>query len=58
MRLLDFLAQAFIGTFGITQPAPEKRRAVSLVLGGLILAATLLAVSVMGLLVFEARHGR
>jgi hypothetical protein len=56
--LLDFLAQAFIGLFGITQPAPEKRRAVSLVLGGLILAAMVVVVSVLGILVFEVRHGQ
>ncbi len=58
MRLLDFLAQAFISTFGITQPAPEQRKLVSLVLGGLILAVFLVAVSVMGFLVFEVHAGR
>ena len=57
MPVLEFLAQAFIGLFGITQPAPEQRNKVSQVLGGLILAVILLAVSVTGFLVFEARHG-
>ncbi len=58
MRLLDFLAQVFINTFGITQPAPGQRRLVSLVLGGLILAVFLVAISVMGFLVFEVHAGR
>lgn len=58
MRLLDFLAQVFINTFGITQPAPEQRQRVSLVLGGLILAVFLVAISVMGFLVFEVHAGR
>lgn len=58
MRLLDFLAQAFISTFGITQPAPGQRRLVSLVLGGLILAVFLVAVTVIGFLIFEMHASR
>ena len=58
MRLLDFLAQAFISAFGITQPAPGQRKLVSLVLGGLILAVFLVALSVVGFLVLEIRAGR
>jgi hypothetical protein len=57
VRLLDFLAQAFIGAFGITQPAPGQRRLVSLVLGGLILAVSLAAITVMGFLLFETHAG-
>ena len=41
MRLLDYLTEVFIGTFGITQPKPEKRRQVSMLLGGFILACIL-----------------
>ena len=58
MRLLDFLAQAFISTFGITQPEPGQRRLVSLVLGGLILAVFVVALSVVGFLVYELHAGR
>ncbi len=58
MRLLDFLAQAFISAFGITQPAPEQRKLVSLVLGGLILAVFVVALSVVGFLVYELHAGR
>jgi hypothetical protein len=58
MRLLEFLAQAFIATFGITEPAPEQRRTVSLLLGGLILTVSVTAVVAMGFLVFSIHHGR
>ena len=58
MRFLDFLAQVFINTFGITQPGPKQRKLVSFVLGGLILAVFLVAFSVVGFFVFEMRAGR
>ncbi len=41
MRLLDYLAEVFIGTFGITRPAPEKQRMVAITLGGFILVSIL-----------------
>ncbi len=58
MRLLDFLAQVFINTFGITQPAPGQRKLVSLVLGGLILTVFVVALSVLGFLLYELHTGR
>jgi hypothetical protein len=58
MPLLEFLANAFISTFGITQPKPEQRKLISLVLGGLILAVSVVAVSVVGFMVYELRSGR
>ena len=58
MRLLDFLAQAFIATFGITQPTAEQRKLVSLILGGLILAVFVVALSVVGFMVYELHVGR
>jgi multisubunit Na+/H+ antiporter MnhC subunit len=58
MRLLEFLAQVFINTFGITQPAPEQRNLVSLVLGGLILTVLVIALSVTGFLVYQLHSGR
>ena len=42
MRLLIVLTRAFIATFGITQPSPEKERQVSLILGGLMVGTILL----------------
>jgi hypothetical protein len=58
MRILDFLAQVFINTFGITQPAPGQRKLVSLVLGGMILAVFVIALSVVGFLTYELHTGR
>jgi hypothetical protein len=57
MRLLDFLAQVFINTFGITQPAPSQRRMVSMVLGGLILAVFVIVLSLMSFLLYQRRAG-
>jgi hypothetical protein len=58
VRLLDFLAQAFINAFGITQPRPEQRTLVSVVLGGFILLVFLGALSVMGFLLYQVNVGR
>jgi hypothetical protein len=37
MRLLNFLVESFINTFGITRPRPEQQRLVALTLGGFLL---------------------
>ncbi len=37
MKLLLFLARAFIQTFGITQPTPERERRVAWLLAALML---------------------
>ncbi|HTZ60789.1 MAG TPA: hypothetical protein VMB49_21920 [Acidobacteriaceae bacterium] len=37
MRLLNFLVESFIATFGITRPRPEQQRTVALALGGFLL---------------------
>ena len=37
MRLLNFLVESFIATFGITKPKPEQQRTVALALGGFLL---------------------
>ena len=34
MKLLNFLVELFIDTFGITRPDPRHQRRVSLLLGG------------------------
>ena len=42
MKLLLFLARAFIQTFGITQPTPERERRVAWFLAGLMLLVVVL----------------
>ena len=58
MRLLEFLAQVFINTFGITQPSPEQQNRVSLILGGILLATIVGALSVIGFLLYQINAGR
>ncbi len=55
MRLLDYLAEVFIGTFGITQPLPEKRRQISLILGGFILLSIIGGFAVVGFFLYTIR---
>jgi hypothetical protein len=38
MKVLNFLVESFVNTFGITRPKPEQQRAVALTLGGFLLA--------------------
>jgi hypothetical protein len=38
MKVLNFLVESFVNTFGITRPKPEQQRTVALTLGGLLLA--------------------
>jgi hypothetical protein len=58
MRLLDYLTEVFIGTFGITQPRPEKRRQVSILLGGFILAGILGGFALVGVFLYIVSTSR
>lgn len=42
MRLLEYLVEMFIQTFGITRPTEAQRKRVTLLLGGVLLTAGLL----------------
>ena len=39
MKMLAWLMETFIATFGITRPRPGQERAAQLVIGGFLLAA-------------------
>ncbi len=56
MRLLDYLAEVFIGTFGITQPSPEKRRQISIILGGFILVSILGGFAIVMIMLYSVRN--
>jgi hypothetical protein len=58
VRLLTFLAEVFIQTFGITQPSPKQQRTVSLVLGGFLLVFFLLVLAITGFLLYQMHAGR
>jgi hypothetical protein len=55
MRLLEYLVEVFIQTFGITRPSNAQRRRVTLLLGGVLLSAALLAIAVGVGMVFYLR---
>ncbi|MGA7524515.1 MAG: hypothetical protein WBW84_18835 [Acidobacteriaceae bacterium] len=57
MKLLAWLTETFIQTFGITRPRPEQQRTAQLVLGGFLLAFLLIVAAVMTFLVYEIRTG-
>jgi hypothetical protein len=46
MRLLGYLVEMFIQGFGITRPTEAQRKMVTLLLGGVLLVAGLLAIAV------------
>ncbi|HTV16738.1 MAG TPA: hypothetical protein VME68_18600 [Acidobacteriaceae bacterium] len=60
MKLLAWLTEAFINTFGITRPRPDQQRAVQWIIGGFLLALILAAVAVTTILlvVIHAGPGR
>ena len=58
MLLLDFLTQAFIKGFGITQPPPERQRVISLIVGGFMLGVFLLGLAVSGFIYYQLHAGR
>jgi len=57
MKLLAWLTDMFIQTFGITRPRPEQQRTAQLILGGFLLAFILVVACVMGFLVYELHAG-
>jgi high-affinity Fe2+/Pb2+ permease len=61
MKLLAYLTETFIATFGITQPKPEQQRMANIVIGGFLLASGAAVLTVMGFLIYQISaggHGR
>jgi hypothetical protein len=57
MKLLAWLTETFIATFGITRPRPDQKRMTQLVIGGLLLAVILAVTSVVVFLLMEIHTG-
>jgi hypothetical protein len=57
MKLLAWLTETFIQTFGITRPRPEQERTARLVIGGFLLAVILGVASVTIFLLLEIHAG-
>ena len=53
MKLLAWLTETFIATFGITHPRPEQQRMANLLIGGILLCVMLVVFGVIGFLVFS-----
>ena len=53
MKLLAYLTESFIATFGITRPRPEQERLVNIVIGGFLLAFGIVVLGLMSFLVFQ-----
>ncbi len=61
MKLLAYLTELFIDTFGITRPRPDQQRTANLVIGGFLLVFAIAVLGVMSFLVFQisaGNHGR
>ena len=57
MKLLAWLTEAFINTFGITRPRPEQQRTAQLLIGGFVLTVVLGAIAVVVFFLFAIRVG-
>ena len=56
MKLLRWLANIFINTFGITQPSPEQEDRMAIFIA-ILLAAVLVGIAAVTLLLRNAIHG-
>jgi hypothetical protein len=57
MKLLAWLTETFIATFGITRPRPEQERTMQLLIGGVLLAFMVAVASVITFLLFATHAG-
>lgn len=57
MKLLAWLTETFINTFGISRPRPEQERTAQLIIGGFLLAFILLVAGITTFLLYEIHAG-
>ncbi|MBT9331134.1 hypothetical protein [Paracidobacterium acidisoli] len=55
MKLLTWLMETFINTFGITRPRPEQERTASLIIGGFLLLIILFVASLTSFFIYQLR---
>ena len=53
MKLLAWLTETFIQTFGITRPRPEQLRNAQLIIGGFLLAFIIFVSAITTFLLYE-----
>jgi len=56
MKLLAYITETFIATFGITRPRPEQEKLANVLIGGFLLVFIAGAFGVVGFLVFMISH--
>jgi hypothetical protein len=56
MKLLNFLVESFVATFGITRPKPEQQRTVALALGGFLLVFFASLISLIAWMLFGGQR--
>jgi hypothetical protein len=56
MKMLNFLVETFVNTFGITRPKPEQERTVALALGGFLLVFFSLLLCLIVWMLFGGRR--
>lgn len=57
MKILAWLTETFINTFGISRPRPEQERTAHLVIGGFLLAFILFIAGLTTFLLYEIHAG-
>ncbi|HTX40396.1 MAG TPA: hypothetical protein VMD25_01110 [Acidobacteriaceae bacterium] len=57
MKVLAWLTEIFLNTFGITRPRPEQERTAQIVIGGFLLAVLLVIASLVGFFVLHEHAG-
>ncbi len=57
MKILAWLTEIFLNTFGITRPRPEQERTAQIVIGGFLLAVLLLIASLVAFFVLHEHTG-
>jgi len=57
MKLLAWLLEIFINTFGITRPGPKQERVAQLAIGGFLLAVIVFAIAIVVFFLIETHGG-
>jgi len=58
MKLLAWITETFITTFGITRPKPEQQRLANIAIGGFLLGFILLVLGIITFLLYQIHAGR
>jgi len=58
MKLLAWITETFIATFGITRPKPEQQRLANIAIGGFLLGFILLVLGITTFLLYQIHAGR